>query len=399
MLRDTSAIVYDYFVEQFGAQPEGVWSAPGRISLMGDHTDIEDGMTLAHATVGRSAVAMSRRTDNIVRVRTDMAQDVAETTLDALAPTPEHHWYDYPLGTVWAALAHVAEHNDELSEDEEAHELEPTGLDIVITTDVLIGAGLASSASVCAAVAIAINDLWGLGLTPYRLARFGYHVENDYVGASAGIADHVTSMCAEEGKDIFFDARGGDVTLLDAPPLNELGLTQLLVYSGEGHRNWERIVADRHEACDRVAKALGYQYLREVKFDEFQAATNLDPVDRRRAHYILTEMQRVLDLTRVLRTDGIAHVGPIYNESQRSLREDFEATTPRIDLVCDLAAASGAIAARMTGSGFGGSVWVLIPTARVAELRANLEAAFAEYGWGGLEVWGTHSADGPRRDR
>lgn len=398
MIRDTSRLVAEQFAETFGAPPEGVWSAPGRVSLMGDHTDIEDGLTLAHATERRSAVAMSRRDDSVVRVRTDLAGDVIETTLEQIVPPTEHAWYDYPLGTIWAAIEHIHSFNGELVDGDEDATLAPTGLDLFLTTDLPIGGGVASSASICGAVALALNDLWGFELDAPRLARLGYRVENNYVGASAGLADHIACLCAEKGKDVFFDARGSDVSLLDAPPLAELGLEQLLVNSGENHRNWERVVADRHDACDRVAKALGYQYLREVKLEEFEAATNLDPVDRKRASYILTEIQRVLEITRVLRTDGAAHTGPIFNESQRSLREDFEASTQRIDLITELALASGALGARMTGSGFGGSVFVLIPADRVEEFRSNVTEAFAEYGWSGLEVVTTSSADGPRRD-
>lgn len=398
MIRDTSRLVAEQFAAAYGAQPEGVWSAPGRVSIMGDHTDIEDGLTLAHATERRSAVAMSRRDDSVVRVRTDLAGDVIETTLEQLVPPAEHNWFDYPLGTIWAGLEHIQMFNSELIDGDEDAALEPTGLDLFITTDLPIGGGLASSASICGAISLAINALWGFELDMQRLARLGYRVENNYVGASAGPADHVVCLSAEANKDVFFDARGNDVTLLDAPPLAELGLAQLLVHSGENHRNWEGIVADRHDACDRVARALGCQFLREVKFEDFEAATNLDPIDRKRAAYVLTEIQRVLDITRVLRTDGVAHTGPIFNASQRSLREDFEASTQRIDLISELALANGALGARMTGSGFGGTVFVLIPRDRVDEFRNNLNEAYAEFGWNGLEVVTTSSADGPRRD-
>ncbi|MFD2756943.1 galactokinase [Gulosibacter faecalis] len=398
MIRDTSRLVAEQFTAAFGAPPEGVWSAPGRVSLMGDHTDIEDGLTLSHATERRSAAAVSRRSDGTIRVRTDLAGDVIETSLEALVPPADHNWYDYPLGVVWAALEHIALFNGELVEGDETAPLTPTGLDIFLTTDLPIGGGLASSASICAAVSLALNDLWEFGLEPERLARLGYRVENAYVGASAGLADHIACLTAAAGKDVFYDARGNDVTLLDAPPLAELGLTQLLVSSGEHHRNWERIVADRHESCDRVARALGYQFLREAKLEEIEQAPGLDDVDRRRAAYVSSEIQRVLDLARVLRSEGAAHTGPLFTESQRALRDDFGASTQRIDLITELAAASGALGARMTGSGFGGSVFVLIPSDRVDELRANLTEAFREYGWDGLEIVETSSAAGPRRD-
>nr|WP_254910550.1 galactokinase family protein [Gulosibacter sp. 10] len=396
MFRNTSTVVAEAFASTFGAAPEGVWSVPGRVSLMGDHTDREDGLSFGITHPARSAVAVSRNEDGMVRIVTDLVEERVEIALDDIEPPAERAWHDYPLGTIWAALGHLRELEEE---NPDAPTPSPAGLDVFLTTDLPIGGGLASSASLCGAMALAINDLWSLGLDREALAHFGYRVENHFVGATTGMADHVTVLHGDERKLVFYDSRGSDVSLIDSPVLEDEGLTQILVESGEMHRNWERIVVDRHQACDRVGEALGYRFLREAPVEEFEAAADLDPVDRRRAKYVITEIQRVLALVRILRTEGAAAVAHLFNESERSLKEDFEATSERIDLICDLALASGALGARMTGTGFGGSVYVLIPADRVVEFTTNLAEAYAEHGWDAPRAYEFASAPGARRDR
>lgn len=396
MHRNTSEVVREGFATAFDAQPEGVWSAPGRVSLMGDHTDLEDGISYGFTYEARSAVAVSRRADDVVRIRTDLADSGVDTTLRALEHPGVHSWRDYPVGVIRAMRDWIAEHPP--VDDEPA--LQATGLDLFITTDVPIGGGLASSASLCAALSAALNELWGLGQGQYRLARFGHEVENGYIGASAGMSDHATVHFGAVGHDVFYDARGGDVSLIAEPDVSAHGYAPLLIESGETHRNWAGTVNDRHAACANVAEALGLQALRECDLDDLEAARDrLDPVEWRRARYVVTEIQRVLDFTRLLRTEGPGAVGHLFNESQRSLRDDFEVSTERVDAICEIALATGAAGARMTGSGFGGCVFALVPTDRVEPLRRMLAEAYAEYGWEGLEVYEAHSSPGVRRDR
>lgn len=396
MHRTTAEIVFDGFTAAFGAEPEGVWSAPGRVSLMGDHTDIEDGLTFGFTYEARSAVAVRRREDDLIRIVTDLADERVETRIGDLAPPQEHSWKDYPLGMIWVIRNWIAEH----PVDEQDAPRAATGLDLFLTTDVPIGGGLASSASLCAALSIALNELWDLQLGRDRLARFGFDVENVYIGSSSGMSDHVTVLCGDVEKDVFYDARGNDVSLIDAPPLAEQGFSALVVETGETHRNWAGTVNDRHEACERVARALGCQSLREAAYDDFLAARDtIDESDWRRANYIMTEIPRVLDLTRLLRTEGAPSVGDLFTQSQRSLRDDFDVSTQRVEAVCEIALAGGATGARMTGSGFGGAVFVLLPTDRVETVRGMLTEAFAEYGWEGLEIYQVRSAPGSRRDR
>ena len=396
MHRTTAEIVFDGFTAAFDAQPDGVWSAPGRVSLMGDHTDIEDGLTFGFTYEARSAVAVRRREDDRIRIVTDLTDERVDATVGELAPPQEHSWKDYPLGIIWEMRNWIDDHAD----DEVDVPRATTGLDMFITTDVPIGGGLASSASLCAAVSLALSELWHLDLPAERLARFGYDVENTYIGASSGMSDHVTVLFGDVEKDVFYDARGNDVSLVDVPSLQEQGLAAVVVETGQTHRNWAGTVNDRHEACDRVAKALGLQSLREASLEDFVAARGtIDETDWRRANYIMTEIPRVLELTRSLRTEGAAATGNLFNESQQSLRDDFEVSTERVNVVCEVALAAGAIGARMTGSGFGGAVFILLPIDRLNALREMLDGAYAEYGWEGLEYYRVQSAPGARRDR
>lgn len=410
MSRNTAQIADAGFRTAFGTAPQGVWTAPGRVSLMGDHTDIEDGLSFAYTYQERSAVAVRLRDDDRVLVRTDLIDDVVDTELDAIEPPEENSWRDYPLGMIWTVLAHLratdGAHGDGLGDGdagddsgEAASAITPTGMEIFLTTDVPIGGGLGSSASICGALALALNDLWGLELSRTELARLGYRVENEYVGASSGIADHITVLCGAEGRDVFYDARGGDVSLIELPPLSDHGLVSVLIQTREVHRNWAAIVAERHAACDRVAVALGYRYLREVPPEEFAAAASrIDPSDYRRARHIVDEIQRVLDLTRVLRTEGPAHIGPLLNASQRSLAENFEATTPRIDATCEVALGSGALGARMSGAGFGGTVYAIVPEQKTEGLFDAVRARYAASGWEEPVLLISESSPGAQRE-
>ena len=395
MHRNTSDVVRTGFAEAFGREPEGVWSAPGRVSLMGDHTDLEDGISYGFTYEARSAVAIGRRDDDVVRVRTDLAEVGVDAVLGELEHPGEHSWRDYPVGVIRAMRDWIAAHPPVDDEPAKA----ATGIDLYLTTDVPIGGGLASSASLCAALTTALDELWGLGLDPLRLARFGHEVENGYIGASAGMSDHVTVHFGDVDVDVFFDARGGDVSPIREPELGGAGFVPLVIESGETHRNWAGTVNDRHASCHRVAERLGLQALRECDLDDLEAARDrLDPLDYRRARFIVTETQRVLDFTRLLRTEGPAAVGPLFTESQHSLRDDFEVSTERVDAICELAVAAGAAGARMTGSGFGGCVFALVPAERVEAVRERLAEAYAERGWDGLEIYEAHSSPGTRRD-
>ncbi|KAB1649357.1 galactokinase [Pseudoclavibacter endophyticus] len=393
------------FREAFGRDPNGIWSAPGRVSVAGDHTDTQDGLSFGFATAERTAVAVARRDDGTITVATDLTDERATADLATLRPDAEpRSWKAYPLGMIWA----VVEYARQRDRDEAGHDPNHvatdalaicTGLDVFISTDLPVGGGLASSASACAAVGIALSDMWHLDCSDETLADLGLRAEVAAAGAAGGVADHFTVLAATAGHDVFFDVRGRDVSLIETPDLAGAGLVTLTVGTNELHRNWSDPFRERQEACQRVAEALGVQSLREVRLQQLEAIeAQLDPTDLRRARYVITEIQRTLDLTRILRTEGPEHSGPTLRASQASLRDDFEVSTERIDAVCELADRAGAIGARMSGSGLGGSVFIVIPADAVDRFTEACVAHFDERGWGTPDVREVTPCDGPRRD-
>lgn len=393
--------VRDGFQGVFGRDFEGIWSAPGRASLAGDHTDAQDGLSFGFAIAQRTAVAVARRDDDAITIATDLIDERATARLSTLHPDQGmDDWKAYPLGMIWAVVEHARTAAAELDDpDVDPAAAIGTGLDVFLSTDLPIGGGLASSASVCAALGVALTDLWALELEPIDIATLGARTEVSAAGAATGLADHISVLVAKEHHDVFFDVRGRDVSLIPMPDLASADLVTLAVDTREVHRNWSSPFLERQDSCARVAQTLGKQTLREARLDELEEkAGELDPTDVRRARHVITEIQRTLEFTRILRTEGPLHAGPILRESQASLRDDFEVSTARIDATCALAEQLGAVGARMIGSGLGGSVFVLLADEHVDALTAACRDLYAENGWPEPRVLRISASDGARRD-
>lgn len=397
--------VRDGFRTSFGRDPEGMWSAPGRASLAGDHTDAQDGLSFGFAIAQRTAVAVARRDDDAITIATDLTEERATAHLATLHPdSGMEDWKAYPLGMIWAVVEHAraqaAEADD--AEHDPGHDPEAavgTGLDIFLSTDLPIGGGLASSASVCAAIGVALADLWQLDLEPIDIATLGARTEVHAAGAATGLADHISVLVAKERHDVFFDVRGRDVSLIPMPDLASADLVTLAVDTREGHRTTSAPFLERQASCARVAQALGTQSLREARLEQLEEhADSLDATDLRRARHVITEIVRTLEFTRILRTEGPMHAGPTLRASQASLRDDFEVSTERIDATCELADQQGAIGARMIGSGLGGSVFVLLTEDRVDAFTEACTALYADRGWPEPRVLRIAASDGARRD-
>ncbi|KAB1660259.1 hypothetical protein F8O01_02700 [Pseudoclavibacter chungangensis] len=402
MPRDLTSAVHEGFRTSFGVELEGVWSAPGRVSMAGDHTDEHDGLSLAFAIGIRSAVAVRRRDDDRVVIATDLTDERADTDLATIAShDATADWRSYPIGTIRAALEHGRDDEaDDSDADDSPARVAATGLDIFLSTDLPVGGGLSSSASVCAAVGIALDELWALGLSRGEIAALGRTAEQTAAGAATGLADHATVLFAEPERAVFYDARGDDADLIEMPELDAHQLVPLVVVTGEHHRNWSGAIAERLADGVTVAEELGCQSLREVRSEELEAAKDrLEPRQYRRARYIVGEIARTLELTRVLRTEGPREIGPILRDSQASLRDDFEVSTERIDRTVEWAQGAGALGARITGAGLGGSVFVLAPESDVGAIVAALERGYREHGWKDPHVVRVAPSAGARRDR
>ncbi|MFT4051123.1 MAG: galactokinase [Microbacterium sp.] len=382
------------FRQLTGAAPAGLWSAPGRVNLIGEHTDYNEGFVFPFAIDRRTAVALGLRTDGRIRVVTDLPGtapvDVALAELDELFPTRRGEiaeWARYPLGVAWALLRRVGDGPASVC-----------GVDLAICSDVPVGAGLSSSAAIEGATAAALNDTWRLGLDPVALAQAGRLAENEAVGAPTGIMDQMAAMLGRADAGIFLDCRSLDaeVTGLGFAAAN---LEVLVIDTRVKHAHSTGGYRERRAACERGAEIMGVPALRDLGVADLARAQELmDDVTFRRVRHVVTEDQRVLDAVTTLRDRGPRAIGALLDASHASMRDDFEISVPELDLAVETARSAGAIGARMTGGGFGGAAIALIDGELVASAREAVTAAFAAAGFAAPHVFTVQPSEGARRD-
>lgn len=374
------------FAEWYGRAPAGVWSAPGRVNLIGEHTDYNDGFVFPFAIDRRAVVALGDRDDRVIRVASSFSAETLTIHLDELSPEALSGWSAYPLGVAWA----LGQFGADLEH--------ARGVDLHIASEVPIGAGLSSSAAIESAIALALDEHWGVGLDRATLAKVGQLAENRVVGAPTGIMDQAASLLAEADAGVFLDCRSLDAEVI---PLGFRadGLTLLVVDTRVEHAHASGGYAARRASCEAGARALGADSLRDVgSADLDRAAELLDDETFRRVRHVVTENQRVLDTVRMLREHGPGAIGPFLDASHVSMRDDFEISVPELDLAVATAQANGAIGARMTGGGFGGSAIALMVDELVPVVTREVLAAFAERGYGEPGIFAVQADQGARRD-
>lgn len=385
-MTDAVASAQHLFAEQYGRRAVGVWSAPGRVNLIGEHTDYNDGFVFPFAIDRRTTVAVGDRDDRLVRVASTFSPETIEVHLDELTPDAVSGWAAYPLGVVWAfgefgaALGHAR------------------GVDLHVDSDVPVGAGLSSSAAIECAVAVALNEHWALGFDRPTLAKIGQLAENRVVGAPTGIMDQSASLLGEADSGVFLDCRSLDA---DVIPLGfaEAGLSLLVIDTRVSHSHATGGYAARRASCEAGAAALGVESLRWVEVGDLDRARELlDDETFRRVRHVVTENQRVLDTVRTLREHGPGAIGPLLDASHVSMRDDFEISVPELDLAVETAQANGAIGARMTGGGFGGAAIALVSDDLVPAIAGAVREAFAARGFREPAIFPVHAAQGARRD-
>ncbi|HEX5731138.1 galactokinase [Microbacterium sp.] len=383
----------DLFTELTGSGPVGTWSAPGRVNLIGEHTDYNDGFVLPFAIQQRTCVALGERADGHIRVTSTVEGETVEvdlTGLDLLFPknrgaVPE--WSTYPLGVAWALLRATG-----------VDAASVRGVDLAIASDVPIGAGLSSSAAIEGAVAAALNDTWRLGLDRVALAQVGRTAENDAVGAPTGIMDQMASMLGRADAAIFLDCRSLEADVVDLG-FTDAGLEIVVIDTGVKHSHATGGYGERREACERGAAAMGVPALRDLSVDDLaRAAELMDEVTFRRVRHIVTENQRVLDTVRALREQGPSAIGELLLASHASMRDDFEISVAELDTAVDAAMAAGAVGARMTGGGFGGAAIALVAHDSVATVTDAATAAFAASGFAAPTIFSVRPSAGAARD-
>ena len=395
----------------FDASPAGVWSAPGRVNLIGEHTDYNAGLVLPIALPHRTYAACSPRDDDLLRAHSAQTGETVEVVLAEVGPGRPAGWTAYVAGVLWALRA-------------DGHGV--PGLEVTIDSEVPVGAGLSSSAALECAVGAAASDLAGLGLLDdepgrARLARACVRAENDIAGAPTGGMDQLASLLCRADHALLLDCRSG---VTEHVPFDLAGVGAALggarggageVGSG-GVRNGGHVLlvtdtraehtlndgqyADRRAACERAAAELGVEALRDVEPGDLEAALDRvrDEVVRRRARHVVTEIARVREAVAALRARDLTALGRLFDASHASLRDDYEVSCEELDASVAAARSAGALGARMTGGGFGGSSIALLPEAVVDGAQAAIQDAFAARGWRAPRSFVVTAGPAARRD-
>lgn len=364
------------FTEAFGHEPDGVWASPGRVNVIGEHVDYNGGLCLPIALPHRTYVAASRRDDQQVRMVTDFAAEQPwQGSLDELGPGLLEGWSAYAGGPVWA-----------LRQDG----VEVPGLELAITSCVPVGAGLSSSAAIECAVVLAARELAG-GSTEVDAAERGHlaglcmRAENEVAMAPTGGLDQAASVRTQEGQALLLDCAADSVQQVPFD-LTSHGLCLLVADSRASHSLGDGQYGNRRAACDRAAGILGVASLRETadatspeRLDEV-LATLPDEELRKRVRHVLTEIWRVEDLVQAMQQGDFERAGELMTASHASLRDDYQVSVREIDVLVEAALAAGALGARITGGGFGGSIVALVRADEVEQVAEALLQATREAG-------------------
>lgn len=356
--------------DRLGAAPDGVWSAPGRVNLIGEHTDYNGGLCLPIALPHRAYAAVRVRDDDRVTVRGLQVEQEWSGTLGEVGPGRPRGWVGYPLGVLWSLAGRG---------------FALPGLDVVIDGHVPLGSGLSSSAALECAVAVAVADLVPeVGALPVTdLVAAAVEAENVVVGASTGGLDQTAAMRCVPGHALLLDCRDFSV---DQVPwrIGDAGWRVLVVDTRAPHALADGQYAARRAACERAAALLRVGSLREVALAGLPAAlARLDGDEElvRRVRHVVTEIERTRAAAKALASGDVEAFGAAWWESHASLRDDYEVSAPGLDLVVDTARRHGAAGARMTGGGFGGSAIVLLRDGEEEALARAVDDAFAAEGW------------------
>ncbi len=356
------------FTAVFGRAPDGVWRAPGRVNLIGEHTDYNDGLVLPFALPLGVSVAAARRDDGVIEVRSRQAATPVTAPVDG-GPVVAEGW---PADRTWAAypvgVARVLrEHGT-------------GGASLLIDSDLPQGAGLSSSAALECATALALCDLHGVEIDRPALARLAQRAENEQVGVPCGLMDQAASLLCTAGHALMLDCRSGLSSQVPFDPA-AAGLTLLVVDTRAAHALAGGEYARRRAECERAASLLGVDALRDVT-DLAGALQKLpDPVLRRRVQHVVTENHRVEATVGLLRAGAVAELGAMLNASHLSLRDQYEVSWPEADRAVNAALRAGARGGRMIGGGFGGSVIVLTAADRADRVRDAITTAYEDQGW------------------
>jgi galactokinase len=368
------------FRRAFGYDPDGVWAAPGRVNLIGEHTDYNEGLVLPFAIAERTEAAIAARPDGRIRVfSAQIPGELLDVDVSELEPGRPSGWGAYVAGVPWALDC-------------------AGGFDAAVDSSVPVGSGLSSSAALMCAVGLGLNELFDLGLSRRELARRTQRTENDYVGAPTGGMDQIASLLATRGHAIMFDVRADTTELVPFDP-STAGLAILVVDSMVRHGHAGGEYRDRRADCEEAARRLGVGSLREVAVADLPAAVQQLDNERlaKRARHIVTENDRVGEVAKALSTSRWDRVGTLLTEAHISYRDDFEASCDEVDAAVEALLGAGALGARLTGGGFGGAAIALVAIGAVAAARTAVTARYAEESYQGPTMFTVEPSEGAQR--
>ena len=352
-MRETEKRAAWVYRENFGEEPDLVASAPGRVNLIGEHTDYNGGFVLPCAIDRRIAVAVGTGEGELYSADFDETRRMGEK---------DSSWADYPRGVAWAM-------------GEAGYE---TGaFRAAFAGDVPLGSGLSSSAAIEAATALAIDAFFGLGIGRKDLAVLCQRAENEYVGVNSGIMDQYASLLCEAGAALLVDCRS---LVAESVPLDleDAGLALLVCDTRVERGLADTGYNDRRAACERAARTLGVKELRDATEGDLDL---LSGEELKRARHVVSENAHVLEAVEALKDRDFDEFGRLMYASHASLRDDYEVSTPELDAFVEIAREHGARGARLTGAGFGGCAIALVPEGETAALTQACEQAFAGHGF------------------
>jgi galactokinase len=356
-LRETEQRAARAYREQFGEEPELVASAPGRVNLIGEHTDYNGGFVLPCAIDRRVAVAVGTGGRGWFDTSLYSADFDETRQIDK-----DSSWADYPRGVAWAM-------------GEVGHEIGT--FRAAFAGNVPLGSGLSSSAAIEAATALALDAFFGLGAGRTDLAVICQRAENGYVGVNSGIMDQYASLLCEAGAALLVDCRSLEARNVPLD-LTAAGLVLVVCDTRVERGLADTGYNDRRATCERAASTLGVEDLRDATQGDLSL---LSGEELKRARHVLSENARVLEAVEALENRDFDEFGRLMYASHASLRDDFEVSTPELDTFVEAAEEHGAAGARLTGAGFGGCAIALVPEGETAALTNACEQAFAERGF------------------
>jgi galactokinase len=329
------------FRSAFGRDPDVATAAPGRVNLIGEHTDYNGGYVLPTVLPQETHVLVARRDDRMVRACSAEMRGSPVISFQLGSESPTHSWIDYVQGVTWA----LAERGADVS-----------GVDMFVTSTVPIGKGLSSSASLEIAVARALRQSLDLVLTDLEIAMTAHRAETAFVDAPVGIMDQMVCSLGERSTALFLDTRAITFDRVPLPASIELGV----IDSGIAHSHATGQYRTRRGECEHAAGLLGVVELRDVAIDDLDRIALLPEPLNRRARHVVTENARVLAAVKAIRNEDVIELGKLFLESHASMRDDFDVSLPEIDLLVEIAARTpGVYGARLTGGGFGGAIVLL----------------------------------------